>query len=63
VKNIGFDFDPIRTDGDHMLIFVGGAPRYLPLRIMHNKKYNCKRVFQAISGSQETALEKRILGQ
>jgi len=29
-----FDFDAIGTDGDHVHIFVGAAPRYSPSRIM-----------------------------
>jgi len=29
-----FDFDAIGTDGDHVHVFVGAAPRYSPSRIM-----------------------------
>jgi putative transposase len=28
------EFDTIGTDGDHMHVFVGGAPRYAPSKIM-----------------------------
>jgi len=29
-----FDFDAIGTDGDHVHIFVGAAPRYSPSRMV-----------------------------
>jgi len=29
-----FEFDAIGTDGDHVHIFVGAAPRYAPSRII-----------------------------
>lgn len=29
-----FDFDAIGTDGDHVHIFVGTAPRYSPSKVM-----------------------------
>ena len=29
-----FDFDAIGTDGDHVHIFVGAAPRYSPSKVM-----------------------------
>ena len=47
-----FDFDAIGTDGDHVHIFVGAAPRYSPSRVMQIiKSITCKGVFQAISRS------------
>ena len=29
-----FDFDAIGTDGDHVHIFVGAAPRYSPSKVL-----------------------------
>ncbi len=29
-----FDFDAIRTDGDHVHVFVGASPRYSPSKVM-----------------------------
>ena len=34
-----FEFDAIGTDGDHVHIFVGAAPKYAPSRIMQIKRY------------------------
>ena len=40
-----FDFDAIGTDGDHVHIFVGAAPRYSPSRIMQIVKSITAREF------------------
>jgi len=35
-----FEFDTIGTDGDHVHIFVGATPRYLPSKIMQMQLFN-----------------------
>ena len=40
-----FDFDAIGTDGDHVHIFVGAAPRYSPSRVMQIIKSITAREF------------------
>jgi REP-associated tyrosine transposase len=37
-----FDFDAIGTDGDHVHVFVGAAPKYSPsrVRITKNPTFN-----------------------
>ena len=40
-----FDFDAIGTDGDHVHIFVGSAPRYSPSRVMQIIKSIIAREF------------------
>ena len=40
-----FDFDAIGTDGDHVHIFVGAAPRYSPSRVMQIIKSIIAREF------------------
>jgi len=57
-----FDFDAIGTDGDHVHIFVGAAPRYSPSRVMQIvKSITAREFFQEIPRSKETALGWRIL--
>jgi putative transposase len=42
-----FEFDAIGTDGDHVHIFVGAAPRYAPSRIMQIiKSITAKNIFK-----------------
>ena len=40
-----FDFDAIGTDGDHIHIFVGAAPRYSPSKVMQIVKSITAREF------------------
>ena len=40
-----FEFDAIGTDGDHVHIFVGAAPRYSPSRVMQIVKSITAREF------------------
>ena len=40
-----FDFDAIGTDGDHVHVFVGAAPRYSPSRIVQIIKSITAREF------------------
>jgi putative transposase len=46
-KSVGywFDFDAIGTDGDHVHIFVGAAPRYSPSKVMQIVKSITAREF------------------
>jgi putative transposase len=44
-KRYCFDFDAIGTDGDHVHIFVGAAPRYSPSRVMQIVKSIIAREF------------------
>ena len=39
-----FDFDAIGTDGDHVHVFVGAAPRYSPSKVM--------RIFKSITARE-----------
>ena len=42
-----FDFDAIGTDGDHLHIFVGAAPRYSPSRVMQIiKSITAREIFK-----------------
>ena len=42
-----FEFDAIGTDGDHVHIFVGAAPRYAPTKIMQIiKSITAKNIFK-----------------
>ena len=42
-----FEFDAIDTDGNHVHIFVGAAPRYAPSRIMQIiKSITAKNIFK-----------------
>ena len=40
-----FDFDAVGTDGDHVHIFVGAAPRYSPSKVMQIVKSITAREF------------------
>ena len=40
-----FDFDAVGTDGDHVHIFVGAAPRYSPSKVMQIVKSITARSF------------------
>jgi len=44
-KRYWFDFDAIGTDGDHVHIFVGTAPKYSPSRVMQIIKSITAREF------------------
>ena len=44
-KRYCFDFDAIGTDGDHVHIFIGAAPRYSPSRVMQIVKSITAREF------------------
>lgn len=45
-----FVFDAVGTDGDHVHIFVGAAPRHFAIKnYANNKKHNCKGDLQKIS--------------
>ena len=33
-KRYWFEFDALGADGDHVHVFVGAAPRYVPVRVM-----------------------------
>lgn len=44
-KRYYFDFDAIGTDGDHVHIFVGAAPRYSPSKVMQIVKSITAREF------------------
>ena len=47
-KRYCFEFDAIGTDGDHVHIFVGAAPRYAPSRVMQIlKSIAAKQMFKA----------------
>ena len=46
-KRYWFEFDAIGTDGDHVHVFVGGAPRYAPSNIMQIiKSITAKNIFK-----------------
>ncbi len=40
-----FDFDAVGTDGDHVHVFVGAAPKYSPSRVMQIIKSITAREF------------------
>ena len=43
-----FEFDAIGTDGDHVHVFVGSAPKYAPSRIMQViKSITARQIFKA----------------
>jgi putative transposase len=47
-KRYCLEFDAIGTDGDHVHIFVGAAPRYSPSRVMQIlKSISAKQMFKA----------------
>jgi len=47
-KRYCFEFDAIGTDGDHVHIFVGAAPKYAPSRVMQVlKSIAAKQMFKA----------------
>lgn len=47
-KRYCFKFDAIGTDGDHVHIFVGAAPKYAPSRVMQIlKSIAAKQMFKA----------------
>ncbi len=46
-KRYWFEFDAIGTDGDHVHVFVGAAPRYAPSKIMQIiKSITAKNIFK-----------------
>jgi len=46
-KRYWFEFDAIGTDGDHVHVFVGDAPRYAPSNIMQIiKGITAKNIFK-----------------
>ena len=46
-KRYWFEFDAIGTDGDHVHIFVGAAPKYSPYKIMQIiKSISAKQMFK-----------------
>jgi putative transposase len=47
-KRYSFEFDTIGTDGDHVHIFVGSAPKYSPSKVMQIiKSIAAKQIFKA----------------
>ena len=47
-KRYWFEFDAIGTDGDHVHVFVGAAPKYSPSKIMQIiKSISAKQMFKA----------------
>ncbi|MCX9015387.1 MAG: IS200/IS605 family transposase [Candidatus Methanoperedens sp.] len=50
-KRYWFKFDAIGTDGDHVHVFVGAAPRYAPSNIMQIiKSITAKKIFGKYPG-------------
>jgi putative transposase len=50
-KRYCFDFDAIGTDGDHVHIFIGAAPRYSPSRVMQIvKSITARELFKKFPG-------------
>jgi putative transposase len=46
-KRYWFEFDALGTDGDHVHIFVGAAPRYAPSNVMQIiKSITAKNIFK-----------------
>ena len=46
-KRYWFEFDAIGTDGDHVHVFVGAAPRYAPSNVMQIiKSLTAKHIFK-----------------
>ncbi len=46
-KRYWFTFDAIGTDGDHVHVFVGAAPRYAPSNVMQIiKSITAKNIFK-----------------
>ena len=53
-----FEFDEIGTDGDHVHVFVGAAPKWAPSRIMQVvKSISARQMF-----SEYPALRKQLWG-
>ena len=53
-----FEFDEIGTDGDHVHVFVGAAPKWAPSRIMQVvKSVSARQIF-----SEYPALRKQLWG-
>jgi putative transposase len=47
-KRYWFEFDAIGTDGDHVHVFVGAAPKYSPSKVMQIiKSISAKQMFKA----------------
>jgi putative transposase len=47
VKRYWFEFDAIGTDGDHVHVFVGAAPKYSPSKVMQIiKSISAKQMFK-----------------
>lgn len=47
-KRYCFEFEAIGTDGDHVHVFVGAAPKYSPSRVMQIlKSITAKQMFKA----------------
>jgi putative transposase len=47
-KRYCFEFETIGTDGDHVHIFMGSAPKYAPSRVMQIiKSITAKQMFKA----------------
>ena len=47
-KRYCFEFDAMGTDGDHVHVFVGAAPKYAPSKVMHVlKSIAAKQMFKA----------------
>jgi len=50
IMRVWFEFEAIGTDGDHVHLFWGAAPRYSTSRIMQIiKKHYGKRIVQSLS--------------
>ena len=46
-KRYCFEIDAIGTDGDHVHVFVGAAPKYAPSRVMQIlKSISAKQMFK-----------------
>jgi len=45
-KRYCFDFDAIGTDGDHVHIFIGAAPKYSPSKVMQILQKSFSKDFQ-----------------
>ena len=57
-----FEFDAIGTDGDHVHIFVGAAPKYSPSKVMQIiKSMTAREFFRKYPEIKKTALGRGIL--
>ncbi len=57
-----FVFDAIGTDGDHIHIFVGAAPKHSPSRIMQIiKSITAREIFKRFPEIKKSTLGQRIL--